>query len=79
MFNYKRKNNALNNAASGLERGLQTGIGLGMQARRQQQDEEQATFARDQALKQAKRAAAAIKKVKEAENEFGVWDSFKCK
>lgn len=60
MFNYKRKNNALNNAASGLERGLQTGIGLGMQARRQQQDEEQATFARDQALKQAKRADDAL-------------------
>lgn len=50
---YKRKNSAINNALGGLERGIGQGIALGQRSRALQQDEDNAAFARQQALRQA--------------------------
>lgn len=63
---YKRKNNAINNAMAGLERGLGQGIAIGQRSRALQQDEDNAAFARQQALRQAQIVDSELRREEQA-------------
>lgn len=57
-----RKNNQASNALAGLERGLATGLGFGLDVARQQKNNEEDQFRRQQAIEQARRIDEQIQR-----------------